>query len=179
MNEQIYANFNDIQSVVEEDDTPIESAKWGDYLQKPVAQSQWEEIVRTTVAELVAGSQPDNNDVRPYIRDKTSKQWLLVDSGAAVTCWPKRLVPDVPLDPKVKLRAVNGENIDTFGYHTITFHFGNKTYTHRALITALDSAILGWDFLTSHHVDIVWQGEKCFFKGSKNKVHNFLSFLTK
>ena len=128
--EEIYAVFDEMEQVVideENDFTPDESAKWGVYSYKPVAQNEWEQMVKTTVAELAATETTHmSNDVRPYIRDKVSRQWLLVDSGAAVTCWPKKFLPDVPLDPKTKLQAVNGAKVNTYGYHTLTFEFGAK-----------------------------------------------------
>ena len=34
-----------------------------------------------------------NKDIRPQVQDQISKEWLLVDSGAQVSVWPRNRVP--------------------------------------------------------------------------------------
>ena len=75
---------------------PDKSAEWGVYQTKPVAQTQWEGLVRTSIAEITR-VQPEvgrNFDLRPYIKDTISNTWLLVDSGAACTIMPAEKCSD-------------------------------------------------------------------------------------
>ena len=53
------------------------------------------------------------NDTRPRFFDNISKTWTLLDTGSCVSCTAKE--PGDKLDPNVRLRAVNGQSIPTFG----------------------------------------------------------------
>ena len=46
------------------------------------------------------------SDVRPRVYDYNSGAWLLLDSGAAISCFPKQPSDTVP-DPDWALKAVN------------------------------------------------------------------------
>ena len=73
-------------------------------------------------------------DTRPKVFDNVSKQWVLLDSGSVVSCYPAG--PDDIADPTFKLKSVNGGTIDTFGYKIMTLRLGRKTYTIQALSTS-------------------------------------------
>ena len=140
-NEEIYADFDHSHQELSIDPpTPQESAVWGEYSSKPVSQSYWEDIVATTINELAA-VEPTvhrNFDLRPYVKDSISGANLLVDSGAAVTVWPAEMAKGSPnLDAKVKLKAVNGSYIDTFGKQIITVQFVFWTGTGKKYVYLL------------------------------------------
>ena len=40
----------------------------------------------------------DSRDIRPKVFDKILKMWLLLDTGAAITCWPKDSYPNNAID---------------------------------------------------------------------------------
>ena len=87
-----------------------------------------------------------NKDIRPQVQDQISKEWLLVDSGAQVSVWPRNRVPDAIIDPYVSIRAVNKTKILTYGKKEISVRFGRKQYNHTVLIADVDRPVLGWDF---------------------------------
>ena len=70
---------------------------------------------------------PSNNDKRPYLYDKQLKHRQLVDSGAAVSVWLTRLLPDAVLNKGVALQAVNQSRLVTYGKATIVFKISRKT----------------------------------------------------
>ena len=169
--EEIYADFVDME---EHSDSlpPDQSAKWGEYSTKPVAQTQWENLVKTSIAELTA--EPSrvhrNYDLRPYVKDTLTNTWLLVDSGAACTIMPVESCENPVANPFVKLHAVNNTQIDTFGVRKVTYNIGGKQYTHKATVANVKTGILGFDFLAHHKLDIIWVRNKCFLQGVKGRV---------
>ena len=50
---------------------------------------------------------PDNIDIRPKIFDKSEGHWLLIDTGAQCSVWPKSKFPQARIDTTEKLQAVN------------------------------------------------------------------------
>ena len=52
-------------------------------------------------------------DMRPYLYDKTSKSYMLLDLGASVTAFPPD--PGDKPDPKVFLKAINGNRLRSYG----------------------------------------------------------------
>ena len=66
-------------------------------------------------------------DIRPKVFDNVTKQFVLLDSGSCVSCTPPE--PNAVVDPRFKLRSVNGGQIDTYGTKTMTLRIGRKTYT--------------------------------------------------
>ena len=68
-------------------------------------------------------------DSRPYLKDPSTGYWMLVDTGAVVTVWPKSDYPDAELDVTLLLEAVNKTRIPTFGKRVRNFKIGRKTYT--------------------------------------------------
>ena len=97
-----------------------------------MAQSHWEDIDITIIAEITTDPQKDhhNYDLRPYVKDKTTNTWLLVDSGATCTILPATSCKDPVLNPSVKLQAVNETQLDTFGTQLVKNHIGDSVYTH-------------------------------------------------
>ena len=165
LHETIYSDDNvDESETLSESFPPDKSAKWGEYQMKPVAQSAFENIVKTSIAEITSETPKmgRNYDLRPYIKDKASNSWLLVDSGAACTIWPASKCDKPALDNRVKLQAVNNSQIDTFGKKRLKLNLGKATYVHSAIVADVKTGILGFDFLTAHKLDLVWAGSQCF-----------------
>ena len=151
-----------------EDYSPSGAAEWGGlYREKPVPQQEFDNLVRTSVAEIMAAE--SSADLRPYVKDKLSKRFILIDSGAAVTIVPKPQEHG-PADSCMPLRAANGALIQTYGYQNVKWQLGGGTYAHRAVVASVTSPILGFDFLQAHKLSLVWSGEKCFLQGEKGRI---------
>ena len=110
-----------------------------------------------------------NFDLRPYVRDKLSNKWFLVDTGAAATIFPKSMCDNDPKsDPKTKLLAVNGTYNETFGKKHIELQFGHSKIRHLAIVASINQPIVGWDLLARNRLDIVWASDKaCYLKSQK------------
>ena len=60
-----------------EDYSPSGAAEWGGlYREKPVPQQEFDNLVRTSVAEIMAAE--SSADLRPYVKDKLSKRFILI-----------------------------------------------------------------------------------------------------
>ena len=79
--------------------------------------------------------------------DNLTKQWVLLDSGSCISCYPAG--PEDTLDPSFKLRSVNGGKIDTYGTKTMTLRMGRKTYSIEGIIAVVPAPIFGWDIFKS------------------------------
>ena len=108
-------------------------------------------------------------DVRPKLFDNKEKAWTLLDSGSCVSCVPKK--PGDLLDPKLKLRSVNGGVIQTFGTENISIRIGRKTYDIQAVKVDIPQRILGWDFFRKHSLGFEWgQFGDLFITDRKNGI---------
>ena len=110
--------------------TPDKPAEWGVYENKPVAQTQFETMVRATVAQMAeVQTRLEKQDKRPFIKDKVMAQWCLVDTGAAVTVVPKSYAKEpLVVDGKLLLKAVNGTTVRTYGRQPVKFVFGGAEF---------------------------------------------------
>ena len=93
-------------------------------------------------------------DVRPRLVDKSTNQARLIDSGAQISA-TVRLPGDVK-DDAVRVMAVNGSKIQTYGTRDIEFKIGRKTYKIAALICDVAQDILGSDFLHKYKLSLEW-----------------------
>ena len=109
--------------------------KWGEYEFKPSCQTLFERQVQQAAIEIAASDH--YTDVRPRMQDKFSGKFILIDSGAAVSCWPARQFPDAQVDPSRNLQAVNGATLPTFGTKSITFKVGNHIFTHDFILSTV------------------------------------------
>ena len=50
---------------------------------------------------------PDNINIRPKMFHKSEGLWLLIDTGAQCSVWPKSKFPQARIDTSVTLQAVN------------------------------------------------------------------------
>ena len=92
---------------------------------KPVAQIDFDNMV--SAASETAAQVAVQADVRPRVYDYNAGAWLLLDSGAAISCYPRQPT-DIHPDKHRALRAVNGATIETFGTRTVKLNFGPRTY---------------------------------------------------
>ena len=97
-----------------------------------------------------------NKDIRPRVQDQISKEWLLVDSGAQLSVWPRNRVPEAVIDPYISIQAVNKTKILTYGKKEISIRFGRKQYNHTVIIADVDRPVLGWDFCKKFRLSLLW-----------------------
>ena len=93
-------------------------------------------------------------DLRPHYYDPVLKTTLLVDSGSQVTAFPPD--PGDIEDNSVKLKAVNGTVIKTYGYKKISIKINRKSYPFVAIKAQVDKPVIGWDFMKRHRLDLRW-----------------------
>ena len=111
---------------------PVKQGIWGNHKNKPQSQVKWENAVTKELDRLIkenvqeyfpymshipeiAEVDEGNEDCRPRLFDPQSKQWMLVDSCAQVSVWPRHEYQDAVLSNKLALQAVNGTKIPTYG----------------------------------------------------------------
>ena len=68
------------------------------------------------------------------MKDPKSERWMLVDTGAVVTVWPKADFPEAKLNEKLCLQAVNRSKIPTYGTLIMDYKIGRKTYRHEVIL---------------------------------------------
>ena len=105
---------------------------------------------------LYAAQNSIKYDIRPKAQDKISKEWLLIDSGAQISIWPKSKFPSAEYDPNMSIQAVNKSKIVTYGKRDITVRFGRKHYHHTVIIADIAQPILGWDICRKYLLSLVW-----------------------
>ena len=120
---------------------------------------------------------PDlQNDVRPRFFDNVTRTWTLLDSGSCVSCVPKG--PQDKLDPRVKLRAVNGQSIPTYGTEVITVRIGRKEYSIEAIKTDFPQRILGWDLFRKYKLGFAWNdSDDLYLTDDKAQIKSLLKFI--
>ena len=97
-------------------------------------------------------------DMRPYLVTKQGQE-ILVDSGSQICAWPPD--PGDQPDPNVRLRAVNGNQIQCFGKKQIEVKIGRKAYSFTAIKANVPGPIIGWDFIRKYRLGFVWgEGEE-------------------
>ena len=97
-NEKIYADFSFLSNS-DSDNLSSNRDLWGEYEHQPLCQIQWSKQVE--IAAIAAVKSPDpspveHSDMRPHVRDKRSDLWIMLDSGAAISIWPRRFYPELP-----------------------------------------------------------------------------------
>ena len=95
-----------------------------------------------------------NCDIRPRLLDKSSGKARLLDSGSQISITSKG--PDDKLDSSLRLVAVNGSKIDTYGIRTVDVKIGRKTYPIPAVICDIEQDILGMDFIAKFRLNFEW-----------------------
>lgn len=167
---------------------------WGNHSQKPLAQTQWEKTIRNEINNIMVNNGSDyypymetpkvapqiasqslDEDVRPHLYDPATKKWILVDTGAAVSCWPRQDYEDARLDNSLMLEAVNKARIQTYGTRQKQFKIGRKTYNHQIILADIKTPVLGWDFIKKFKVSLVWFGEDMHMVDKKASISKKLN----
>ena len=89
-----------------------------------------------------------NCDLRPRLTDKSTGEARMIDTGSMITA--TRRLPGDQKDQNLKLLAVNGSEIETFGRRNIQFKINRKTYEMQAIVCDIAQDILGMDFMTKY-----------------------------
>ena len=111
------------------------------------------EIIKTTDSDKLTvyhvGQISTDGDERPFLYDKITKTWSLMDSGAQVNLWPK---PEGAVEDKsVVLIGANKKRIPAYGVAEKTVRFGRyKKYKTQVIYADISKAILGDRFLREH-----------------------------
>ena len=119
-----------------------------------------------------------NVDVRPRLVEK-SGEIRLIDSGAMISA-TKRLPTD-KLDDSVRLVAVNGSKINTYGVRELEVKIGRKKYTIQAVICDIEQDILGMDFIYKYRLGFEWDPytqSELFIVDKKAKIKSILQTVT-
>ena len=74
-------------------DPKVKRLLWGSYNRKPVAQMDFDNLVIKACREIAVTDDPGDHDFRPRIKDLNTGQYFLIDTGAAVSVFPKSMVP--------------------------------------------------------------------------------------
>ncbi|GBM51608.1 hypothetical protein AVEN_146259-1 [Araneus ventricosus] len=84
---------------------------------------------------------------RLFITDLLTKHKFLVDSGAAVSCYPKKLT-NFSTKQELELYAANGSRISTYGTIKLVLDFGLiRSFISSFLVADVSDPIIGVDFL--------------------------------
>ena len=87
-----------------------------------------------------------DGDERPFLYDKNSKTWALMDTGAQVNLWPKPA--NAVEDKSVILLGANKKRIPAFGIADKMVRFGQrKQYKVQVFYADITKAIIGDKFL--------------------------------
>lgn len=85
---------------------------------------------------------------RLIMTDKNTKVQFLVDTGADLCVFPRKLVHGCPARSAYTLFAANGSHISTYGSTTMTLDFRlRRDFTWRFIIADVTRPIIGADFL--------------------------------
>ena len=99
-------------------------------------------------------------DFKFEIKIKISKNWILVDSGAACSVFPRKFYPNATIDPSKSLKAINNSNISTFGTQRVKLKLGGHVFWHDVVIADVDGPVLGWDFIVHYKLDWCWSRDR-------------------
>ncbi len=83
-----------------------------------------------------------------YVKDKLTKHSFLIDTGAEVSVIPASFTNNNKVSKQHGyLTAANGSRIKTFGQKVINFQLGSHKFKWTFIVAAVDTAIIGSDFL--------------------------------
>ena len=117
-------------------------------------------------------------DIRPRLWDKSAKKSRLVDTGAQLSATVR--LPDDKVDDSVKLIAVNGSKIQTYGSRTINLKIGRKAYSIEAIVCDIKEDILGSDFINKYKLGMEWDDDQTelYMVDKKAKIKEPLKMVT-
>ena len=120
-----------------------------------------------------------NVDIRPRLIDSSTGEARLLDSGAQLSATVRG--PNDKLDESVKLVAVNGSRIPTYGSRELVIKMGRKTYKIKAIICDVKQDILGFDFVTKYKLGLEWDDfdqRELFLVDKKAKIKSRVQIIT-
>ena len=120
-----------------------------------------------------------NVDIRPRLVDSSSGEARLLDSGAQLSA--ARKGPNDTLDESVKLVAVNGSKIPTYGTRDLVVKINRKTYRIKAVVCDIKQDILGFDFITKYKLNLEWDDfdqSELFLVDKKAKIRKSVKIVT-
>ena len=102
-------------------------------------------ISKISVAELydvkLSATPPD---IRPHLRDLNSQRWILVDSGATASVYPRALANKAVPDSVPALKAANGTPMATYGKKVVKIRIGKNLHIAvNCFIADVKNPILG------------------------------------
>ena len=98
---------------------PVQQLLWGDYIMKPKAQTAWDKNVRKACQEIAATQDLGDHDFQPRVKDLNTGMFMLIDTGASVSVFPRTHSPTAQFDPHTGLKAINGTKIATYGTKSV------------------------------------------------------------
>ena len=108
-----------------------------------------------SVAALIAGDDETPPDIRPHLRDVKAGRWILVDSGATASVFPRTASAKTTPDPVPALKAANGTPIQTYGRRTLQVKVGRGiNITVDCYLADVKTPILGWDWLSANDIEV-------------------------
>ena len=120
-----------------------------------------------------------NCDIRPRLLDKSSGIKRLIDTGSQISITRKG--PDDKVDESLKLVAVNGSKICTYGVKEITVKIGRKEYRVQALVCDIKQDILGMDFIAKYKLNFEWDEfdqSELYIVDRKAQIKEILDIVT-
>ena len=117
-----------------------------------IADSITEYYPYITSAQQIFSVHGGKKDMRPYLKDPNTNRQQLVDTGAVVSCWPRKDYPEAAIDTSILLEAVNKTRIATYGKVTRAVKIGRKTYNTEFILADIETPVLGWDFIVQHKI---------------------------
>ena len=92
-----------------------------------------------------------DGDERPFLYDKNSKTWTLMDTGAMVNLWPKP--PGAVEDKSVILLGAKKKRIPAYGVAIKMVRYSQrKQYKVKVFYADITKAIIGDKFLRENHM---------------------------
>lgn len=100
---------------------------------------------------LMAAGEPGQHTRRLFVTDAKTKIAFLVDRGADICVYPRRMVREPRQKSANKLSATNGTVINTYGMHTLILNFGlQRVFTWRFVVADVSRSIIGADILAHY-----------------------------
>ena len=98
---------------------------------------------------------------RLFIKDPATGIVFLIDSGADVSCLPRKFLRSVLRNPVSMLGAANGSVIHTYGEKLIEVSLGlRRSFRHAFVIASVRRPILGADFIEKFGIIIDLKGRR-------------------
>ena len=153
----------------------INSLEVAEVTEDPSERASEESAFLSGVEALRLQRSEEELDIRPYIFDSNSKQYILWDSGSQVSAWPPD--PGDKPDPKMSLRAVNGSKLKCYGFKEVSVRINRKSYPMKVIKTDVSSPVLGFNFTKQYRLDTRWTewGDVVMYD-SKAKIQSILKY---